>query len=133
KADRASSSRLVSAYELAGKPDEAQRIALAAGLIKTQPTSPGGEKKVVGTPEEIEAANSEDLATSQKALETLLGKNPGNAMLLAKLGASYRKADPNRSLDFYRRALEVEPNSVDYATGYSSALVQARRFAEAVA
>lgn len=54
-------------------------------------------------------------------------------MLLARLGDSYRTVDPARSLDFYRRALEIEPRNSDYATGYSSALVQARRFAEAVA
>ena len=54
-------------------------------------------------------------------------------MLLARLGDSYRKVDPARSLEFYRRALEVEPSNANFATGYSSALVQARRFAEAVA
>src|SRR5262249_53581265 len=70
--------------------------------------------------------------TARKALETLLQKNPRNAMLLGKLGASYRTDDPNRSLDFYRRANEIEPGNPEYAAGYSSALVQARRFAEAV-
>ncbi len=131
--DKASSSRLAAAYELAGKPEEAQRIAQSAGLIKTPQTSSDGGIKVVGTPEEIEAANSEDLTASRKALETLLGKNPGNAMLMVRLGASYRTVDPTRSLDFYRRAIEIEPHNVDYATGYGSALVQARRFAGAVA
>jgi tetratricopeptide (TPR) repeat protein len=133
KGDKASSSRLAAAYELAGRPEEAQRIAEAAGLIKTQQASSDGAIKVVGTPEDIEGANSEDPTASRKALETLLGKNPTNAMLMARLGASYRTVDPARSLDFYRRALEIEPHNVDYATGYSSALVQARRFADAVA
>ncbi len=132
KGDKASSSRLAAAYELAGRPEEAQRIAQSAGLIKTEPVSSNGAIKVVGTPEEIERANSEDPTVSRKALETLLGKNPINAMLMARLGASYRTVDPARSLDFYRRALEIEPHNVDYATGYSSALVQARRFADAV-
>jgi tetratricopeptide (TPR) repeat protein len=132
KGDKASSSRLATAYELAGRPEEAQRIAQAAGLIKTQQASLDGAIKVVGTPGEIEGANSEDPTASRKALETLLGKNPTNAMLMARLGASYRTVDPARSLDFYRRALEIEPHNVDYATGYSSALVQARRFADAV-
>jgi tetratricopeptide (TPR) repeat protein len=132
KEDKGASSRLSLAYEEAGKPDEAQRIAQAAGLIKTRQTSADGAIKVIGTPEEIEAANSDDPAISRKALETLLGKNPSNAMLMARLGASYRTSDASRSLDFFRRALEIEPQSVDYATGYSSALVQARRFADAV-
>lgn len=133
KADKAIASRLVAAYELAGKPDAAHRIAESAGLIKTPPATAPGAIKVIGTAEEIEAANSEDLVSSTKALETLLEKNPGNAMLMARLGAAYRTVDPTRSLDYYRRALEVDPQNVDYATGYSSALVKARRFANAVA
>jgi tetratricopeptide (TPR) repeat protein len=54
-------------------------------------------------------------------------------MLLARLGAAYRTVDPNRSLDYYKRAATIEPANADYATGYSSALVQARRFPEAAA
>jgi tetratricopeptide (TPR) repeat protein len=53
-------------------------------------------------------------------------------MLLAKLGASYRLDDPPRSLGYYRRANEVEPQNSEYATGYAAALVQARRFGDAV-
>ena len=88
--------------------------------------------KVVGTPEEIEAANSDDPAVSRKALETLLEKNPDNAMLLARLGAALsHRRDPNRSLDYHKRAAAIEPSNVDYATGYSAALVQAKRGAEA--
>lgn len=67
------------------------------------------------------------------ALEQLLTNDPRNAALLARLGASYRTSDPARSLDYYRRAAEIEPGNIDYATGYAAALVQARRFAEAVA
>jgi tetratricopeptide (TPR) repeat protein len=133
KADRANSSRLVAAYELVGKPEDAQRIAQSAGLTKTPEVTAGDGIKVIGTAEEIEAANSEDPVTSTKALETLFEKNPGNAMLMARLGAAYRTVDPTRSLEYYRRALELDPQNVDYATGYSSALVKARRFANAVA
>ena len=86
---------------------------------------------VGGDPEEIEAANSDDPLVARKGLEVLLGKNPYNAMLLARLGASYRTADPVRSLDYYKRAATIEPANPDYATGYSSTLVQVRRFAEA--
>ena len=131
KADKPSSSRLATAYEAAGKPEEALRIAKSAGLMKTSQSSAGSRLKVIGTSEEIEAANSEDLASSTKALETLLQKNPGNASLMARLGAAYRTVDPARSIDYYRRALGVEPQNVDFATGFSSALVQARRYADA--
>lgn len=132
KEDESKFSRLVTAYELAGKPEEARRIALASGLSK-QVASHGDLSAVVGTAEEIKAANNDDAITSRKALETLLQKNPDNAMLLARLGASYRTVDPTRSLAFYRRAAEIQPGNADYAVGFSAALVQARRFADAVA
>jgi tetratricopeptide (TPR) repeat protein len=131
KGDKAIASRLAADYELAGKPDQAKRVAEAAGLSQATPVSNDGTLKVVGTPEEIEAANSDDPAVALKALENLLAKNPNNAMLLARLGVAYRTVNANRSLDYYKRAAEKEPANPDYATGYSSALVQARRFAEA--
>jgi len=127
KGDKAVTSRLAADYELAGKPDQAKRVAEAAGLSQATPVSNDGTLKVVGTPEEIEAANSDDPSVALKALENLLVKNPNNAMLLARLGVAYRTVDANRSLDYYKRAAEKEPANPDYATGYSSALVQARR------
>jgi tetratricopeptide (TPR) repeat protein len=123
-------SRLAYANEKAGKPDEARKFAQQAGLTIAQPSS-DGTIKVIGTAEEIEAANSEDPVTSRKALEKLLEKNPENAMLHARLGALFRTDDPARSLSYYRKAAEIQPNNVDYAAGYAAALVQARRFAEA--
>ena len=132
KSERSSASRMAAAYEAVGKPEDARRIAEAAGLISSAALSSNTGDKVAGTPSEIEAANSDDPETSRKALEQLLTKNPRSAMLLARLGDSYRKTDPARSLDYYRRALEIDPRNADYATGYSSALVQARRFNDAV-
>ncbi len=132
KGDQNILSRLAAAYERAGKPEEARRIAEAAGLVKPEQPATDGAIKVIGTPEEIEEANSEDRAKARNALEKLLGKNPRNAMLLARLGASYRTDDPARSIDFYRRAAEIQPSNPDYAAGYGSALVQARRFPDAV-
>jgi protein O-GlcNAc transferase len=121
--------RLVYVYQQAGKSDEAAAIAKAAGL---QLVATGDNKKgVIGNPDEIEAANSEDPTIARKALEKLLEKNPNNAMLLSRLGASYRTDDPARSLDYFRHAAEIDPKSAEYALGYASALVQARRFQEA--
>lgn len=126
--DKAVLSRLAYALQQAGKTDEAAAAAKAAGLEVQQPTNPNG---VTGTPEEIEAANSSDPIVARKALEKLLEKNPRSAMLLGRLGASYRTDDPARSLDFYRRAAEIQPDAPEHALGYGAALVQARRFAEA--
>jgi tetratricopeptide (TPR) repeat protein len=136
KGEKARSSRLAADYQQAGRSDEAHRIGAAAGLNQAAAGAGVSEKgalKVVGTPEEIDAANSDDPITARKAMETLLTKNPDNAMLLARLGAAYRTVDPNSSLNYYKRAAGIEPANPDYATGYSSALVQARRFSEAVA
>jgi tetratricopeptide (TPR) repeat protein len=127
-ADKGVASRLADVLQKAGKADEALAVAKAAGLEVQLPTAAGG---VIGTPEEIEAANSSDPATARKALEKLLEKNPRNAMLLGRLGASYRTDDPARSLDFYRKAVEMQPDAPEYALGYGAALVQARRFPEA--
>ena len=71
-------------------------------------------------------------AEAVAALEKLLESQPRNASLHARLGAKYRLTDPQRSLEHYRRALEIESGNSDYAAGYGAALVQARRFAEAV-
>jgi tetratricopeptide (TPR) repeat protein len=129
-ADKSVASRLAYVLQQAGKPDEAMEVAKAAGLEVQQPTG-NGKGGVAGTPEEIEAANSADPAVARKALEKLLEKNPRSARLLANLGASYRTDDPARSLDFYRRAVEIQPDAPEYALGYAAALVQARRFPEA--
>ncbi|HEY0407712.1 MAG TPA: tetratricopeptide repeat protein [Pyrinomonadaceae bacterium] len=88
-------------------------------------------------PEAIALHNSmlscEETPENRAVMEKLLTETPRDASLLACLGASYRRADPARSLEFYRRAAEIEPNNVDLAVGYTAALVQARRFAEAIA
>jgi len=123
--------RLMFVYQQAGKNEEAAATAKAAGL-EVQATNGDQKNGVIGTPEEIEAANSEDPATARKAVEKLLVKNPRNPMLLAKLGASFRKEDPQRSLDYYHQAMEVKPDAAEYALGYASALIQVRRFPEAV-
>ena len=126
---KAVASRLAFALQQAGKAEEALAVAKTAGL-EVQQTIANGDG-VVGTPEEIEAANSSDTAVERKALEKLLEKNPRSAMLLGRLGASYRTDDPARSLDFYRKASELKPEAPEYALGYGAALVQQRRFADA--
>ena len=129
--DKVVLSRLAFVYQQAGRPEDANAVAKAAGL-EVQQSSPDDKTKVIGTPEEIEAANSEDRATSRKAIEKLIEKNPRSAMLLARLGASYRVDEPVRSLELFRRASELEPTTPEHAIGYAAALVQARRFAEAI-
>jgi tetratricopeptide (TPR) repeat protein len=126
-------SRLLDVYERAGKEDEANRLAQSLGIAKAPASvASHGEIKVTGTAAEIEAANDADPLKARQALEILLQKNPRNALLLARLGASCRTDDPARSLDFYRRANEIDPKNPDYAIGYAAALVQSRHFEAAV-
>jgi len=128
--DKAIASRLADALQKSGNAEDAAAVARAARLEVEASSSTGGG--VIGTPEEIEAANSTDDTVARKALEKLLEKNPRNAMLLARLGASYRTDNPARSLEYYRQAAAVKPDAPEYAVGYAGALVQARRFADAV-
>jgi tetratricopeptide (TPR) repeat protein len=127
--DKVILARLAYVHQEAGQLEEAQSVAKAAGL--EVPSQSGDGLRVIGTKEEIDAANSSDPAVSRKALERLLEKNPRNATLMAQLGASYRTEDPGRSLEYYRRAAEINPKSIDYALGYAAALVQAKKFAAA--
>ncbi|HEY0077038.1 MAG TPA: tetratricopeptide repeat protein [Pyrinomonadaceae bacterium] len=86
--------------------------------------------EVAALREKIKTLGSGDDTTREgrAALEELLKQEPTNAPLLARLGALYRTDDPQRSMDYFRRAAEIDPKNADYATGYAAALVQARQF-----
>jgi len=113
-------------YVKACKPDDALKVLNSL------------DEKSKALPEVVAFRNSlqKDCSTStaedRAATEEMLKKEPRNATLLACLGAALRTIDPTRSLELYRQAADVEPNNIRYAIGYSAALVQARRFAEAV-
>ncbi|HEY6804294.1 MAG TPA: tetratricopeptide repeat protein [Pyrinomonadaceae bacterium] len=128
--DKIVMARLAFVYQQAGRQPEANAVAKTAGL-EIQSTTNGDKNQVIGTPEEIEAANNSDKSIARPALEKLIEKNPKSAMLLARLGATFRTEDPKRALELYRRAAELEPTVTDYAVGYAAALVQSRRFPEA--
>jgi len=70
-------------------------------------------------------------AEERAALEELLKSNPKNVAILSRLGAAYRRIDPEKSQDYYFRALQLEPKNAKYATGYAAALIQGRKFAQA--
>lgn len=84
---------------------------------------------------EIRAAlvKCDDGPENVAALEKALVSDPKNPALLACLGAAYRRTNPARSLTLYGQAAQLEPNNIDHAIGFASALIQARRFDEAVA
>lgn len=102
-----------------GKTDEAR--ALLNSISK-----PGPE--IVDLKNQILAGATSDTAELEKQLEL----NPKSAVILAKLCTAFRVGDPAKALDYCRRASEAEPNSVQPIVGYAAALVQAKRYDEAV-
>jgi tetratricopeptide (TPR) repeat protein len=134
--DREISLRLAKFYELGNKPEEARRIYETLGYTVYGPGAAPQSKdtiNVLGTSEDIAAANSDDPKVAAPALEKLISANPKNAALFARLGEVTRRTDPQKSADSYRRAHEIDSRNPKYAIGYAAALVQLRRFAEAAA
>jgi tetratricopeptide (TPR) repeat protein len=78
-------------------------------------------------------ASCEDTPEAIANLEKLAQREPRNASVLACLGGLYRTSEPAKSLDYFKRAVEIEPRNVDYATGYGAALRQLKRLPEAAA
>jgi tetratricopeptide (TPR) repeat protein len=128
--------RLARAYQLDNKPEEMRHVYESLGLGANIPAGSSGDSKgangVIGSNEDIAAANSDDPKVAEPALEKLIAANPKNAPLLARLGEVTRRSNPQKSAESYRQANEIDPRNAKYATGYAAALVQARRFAEAV-
>ena len=117
---------LAQIYAQAGKPDEAAKTLDA--LDEASKRLP----EVAALRNSLQKDCGNSTAEDRAATEALLKKDPRNASLLSCLGASLRTVDPARSLELYRQAAEIEPANTRYATGYAAALIQARRFAEAV-
>jgi tetratricopeptide (TPR) repeat protein len=121
-----SSLLLARIYAQAGKVDEA--VQTLDSLDETSKHLP----EVVALRNSLQKDCGSSTAEENAATEELLKQQPRNATLLACLGTALRTVDPARSLELYRQAVDVEPRNIRYATGYAAALVQARRFADAV-
>lgn len=67
-----------------------------------------------------------------ESLEKMIVEDPKNAAVLERLCVLTRTTAPEKSLNYCRRASELEPNNINHAVGYGAALVQAKRFEEAV-
>lgn len=76
-------------------------------------------------------ARCEDTPEARAAVEKLAELEPRNAPALACLGSLFRTTEPQRALEYYRRASEVEPRNPDYATGFAASLIQLRQLAQA--
>ena len=65
-------------------------------------------------------------------LEAKVQRTPDDANALAKLCIGFRVSNPGKALEYCRRASVVEPNEMSHAVNFGAALVQAKRFEEAV-
>lgn len=77
----------------------------------------------------IAAASSTNAVDLEKQLE----KDSKNSMILSRLCTLLRAENPVKALDYCRRAAEADPTNINHAVGFGAALVQAKRFENAVA
>ncbi len=68
---------------------------------------------------------------SVESLEKMLENEPKNVVVLERLCILARTENPQKSLDYCRRASELEPDNINHAVGFGAALVQAKKFVEA--
>jgi tetratricopeptide (TPR) repeat protein len=66
-------------------------------------------------------------------LEKQIEKDSKNVVVLGRLCNLLRTENPPKALEYCRRASEAEPNNLNHAVGFGAALVQAKRFENAVA
>jgi tetratricopeptide (TPR) repeat protein len=69
---------------------------------------------------------------STETLEKALSADPKDPLILGKLCSAYRRSAPDKAIDYCRRALDAEPSNIDFAIGFGAALLQSRRFDDAV-
>lgn len=65
-------------------------------------------------------------------LEKQIAQDANNVAVLARLCVAARRTATAKSLEYCRRAAELEPANPSHATGYAAALIQAKQYAPAV-
>ena len=112
-------------FGLLGMREEAKRIYDA--LPEGEKASEEGKRLSAA----VNDVRCEDTPESRASLEKLVATDEKNAAALACLGTLLRTSDPQRSLDLFQRANQIDPSNADYAVGYGAALVQLRQFERA--
>lgn len=77
----------------------------------------------------IESGKAE---SAMAELEKLIKAEPNRAVLRAQLAELYLPKQPEKALEQYRAAAELEPKNTNHQIGVASALVKLRKFQEAV-
>ncbi len=65
-------------------------------------------------------------------LEKRLASAPGDVLILGKLCSAYRISAPAKALSYCQQASQAEPGNIEHAIGFGAALIQARRFNDAI-
>lgn len=65
-------------------------------------------------------------------LEEMAANKPNEIGPIARLCSLFRVKDPEKALNYCRRASELEPEDIGHAIGFAAALVQAKRYPDAV-
>src|SRR5207248_1747952 len=86
------------------------------------------------SPETAKLAQSVALSEerSPEVLEKVLTQQPNDPFILGKLCSAYRVSAPDRALDYCRRAVDAQPSNINFAIGFGAALLQAKRYEDAV-
>jgi len=116
---------LAQMYARAGRNEDALRV------LDALPEKDRNAAEVITLRAELSGGDG-STDEERAALEKLLEREPKNATLLGRLGAAYRRVDPAKSQDYYARASQLEPANAKFAIGYAAALIQSRRFPEAI-
>jgi tetratricopeptide (TPR) repeat protein len=86
------------------------------------------------SPETTELLSRVSLVNEQSpdVLEKALTSNAKDPLILGKLCSVYRVGAPDKALEYCRRGLEIDPTNIDLAIGFGAALLQAKRYDDAV-
>jgi predicted Zn-dependent protease len=112
-------------YAAMGKLDESLKI--LDSLKAEQKKSP-----VVADLRRIISINAVNDTDSIETLGKRLESDPKSVVLLGRLCVLTRTTAPLKSLEYCRQAAELEPDNIAHPVGYGAALVQARRFEDAI-
>lgn len=74
----------------------------------------------------------DDTKTDVSELEKKLENDPKNLIVLGRLCSLLRTENPLSAVQYCRRAMEADPQNLEFVIGYGAALVQARQFEAAV-
>jgi tetratricopeptide (TPR) repeat protein len=96
--------------------------------LKILETLDATDKEVLNLKNAVIAGSSKNIAELEKLLET----DAKNAAVLNNLCSLTRTVNPLKSLEYCKRALEIEPNNIKPAVGFAAALVQAKQFENAI-